>query len=103
MGESTDPEAPTPSPVKASPSSTDSKRLRRCVQSKLSWGLVKQAAGVGGGGGGGGSGGGAEAEAGPSVPTAEVAVEESAAEPEKGTKRGTPRKSQPRRKVHCHN
>jgi hypothetical protein len=70
------------------------------VQSKLSWGLVKPAAGAGGGGGGGGSGGGDEAEAGPSVPTAEVSAE-GAAEPEKGTKRARPRKSQPRRKVHC--
>ncbi|KAK3147742.1 hypothetical protein QOZ80_3BG0286170 [Eleusine coracana subsp. coracana] len=104
MDGSADPEAstptPSPSPVKASPSSTDSMRLRRCVQSKLSWGLVKPAAGVGGGGVGGGSGGGGEAEAGPSVPVADVAVEkeEGAEEPVKGQKRGRARKPATRRK-----
>ncbi|GJN08392.1 hypothetical protein PR202_ga26305 [Eleusine coracana subsp. coracana] len=104
MGGSADPEAstptPSPSPVKASPSSTDSMRLRRCVQSKLSWGLVKPAAGVGGGGGGGGSGGGGEAGAGPSVPAADVAVEkeECTEEPVKGQKRGRARKPAARRK-----
>ncbi|TVU47653.1 hypothetical protein EJB05_07259 [Eragrostis curvula] len=100
MAGSTDPEAPTPtpspSPAKPSPTSTESKRSRRCVQSKLSWGLVKPAAGVGGGG----SGGRDEAEAGPSVPAAEVAVEkEGVEEPEKGKRRGRARKSEPRRKL----
>ncbi|EEE58738.1 hypothetical protein OsJ_10221 [Oryza sativa Japonica Group] len=49
MGGSADPEAPTPtpspspSPAKATPSpaSADGNRLRRCVQSKLSWGPPK--------------------------------------------------------------
>ncbi|XP_062216139.1 uncharacterized protein LOC133916476 isoform X2 [Phragmites australis] len=101
MGGSADPEAPTPSPypspspVKPSPSSADAKRLRRCVQSKLSWGLVKPAGGgcggVDGGGGGGGAGGGAEAV--PPVPAAEEAAGEGREEPENGKKRGRPRKS----------
>ncbi|XP_062210671.1 uncharacterized protein LOC133912104 isoform X2 [Phragmites australis] len=100
MGGSADPEAPTPSPspspspAKASPSSADAKRLRRCVQSKLSWGLVKPA-GRGGGGGGGGAVGEKEAEAVPPVPAAEEAGEKDhREEPEKGKKRGRPRKSE---------
>ncbi|RLN16730.1 uncharacterized protein C2845_PM02G30960 [Panicum miliaceum] len=110
MGGSADPEAPSPSPspspVKPSPPSADGKRARRCVQSKLSWGLVKPAGGgEGGGGGGAGSGGagvaarGGEAEAVPPVPAAEeAAVEEVREEPEKGKKKRKPRKSEPSRK-----
>ncbi|KXG39732.1 uncharacterized protein LOC8054300 isoform X2 [Sorghum bicolor] len=100
MGGSADPEAPSPSPspVKPSPPSADGKQLRRCVQSKLSWGLVKPA---GGGSGGGGKGGGAgeagraDAEAVPPVPAAEeAAATEVREEPEKGKKKRKPRKSE---------
>ncbi|KAL6648410.1 hypothetical protein ACP70R_012634 [Stipagrostis hirtigluma subsp. patula] len=111
MGGSADPEAPTPSPspspAKASPPSTGTKRPRRSVQTKLSWGLVKPACGGGGagagagGGGGGGGAGGAGGEPGP-VPPAPAAEEraekEGADEPEKGKKRGRPRKSPADRK-----
>lgn len=102
MGGSADPEAPTPSespsPANPSPLSADGKRLRRSVQSKLSWGLVKPAGGGEGGGGGGGGGAGAsargsEAEAAPPVLAAE--------EQEKGKKKRKPRKSNGGGKVHC--
>ncbi|KAL6644799.1 hypothetical protein ACP70R_016407 [Stipagrostis hirtigluma subsp. patula] len=101
MGGSADPEAPTPSPspspAKASPPSTGTKRPRRSVQTKLSWGLVKPACGGGGAGAGGGGGaGGAGGEPGP-VPPAPAAEEraekEGAEEPEKGKNRGRARKS----------
>ncbi|KAF0913990.1 hypothetical protein E2562_026373 [Oryza meyeriana var. granulata] len=93
MGGSADPEAPTPlpSPAKAtpSPSSADGKRLRRCVQSKLSWGPPKA---VGGGGGGGGEAGGAGV---PPLPAGDGTPEKPVGEePEKAKKRGRPRKSE---------
>jgi hypothetical protein len=85
MGGSADPEAPTPtpspspSPAKATPSpaSADGNRLRRCVQSKLSWGPPKA-------GGGGGEAGGA------GLPP--LAAGDGT--PEKVKKRGRPRKSE---------
>ncbi|CAN6320592.1 unnamed protein product [Urochloa humidicola] len=103
MGGSADPEAPTPSPspspANPSPTSADGKRLRRSVQSKLSWGLVKPAGGGEGGGGGGGGAGaaarGGEAEAVTPVPAEEEAAEkEVKEEPEKGKKKRKPRKSE---------
>lgn len=98
MGGSADPEAPTPtpspspspspSPAKATPSpaSADGNRLRRCVQSKLSWGPPKA-------GGGGGEAGGA------GLPP--LAAGDGA--PEKVKRRGRPRKSEAGKKVHCLN
>nr|CAB3496421.1 unnamed protein product [Digitaria exilis] len=99
MGRSADPEALTPSespsPANPSPPSADGKRLRRSVQSKLSWGLVKPAGGgEGGGGGAGASARGGEAEAVPPAPAAE-AEKEVKEEPEKGKKKKRkPRKSE---------
>uniref|UniRef100_A0A0D9VS72 ATPase AAA-type core domain-containing protein n=1 Tax=Leersia perrieri TaxID=77586 RepID=A0A0D9VS72_9ORYZ len=94
MGGSADPEAPTPSPspspAKATPSpaSADGNRLRRCVQSKLSWGPPKA-------GGGGRIGGGEAGAAGaPPLPAGDGAPEKGVGEePEKAKKRGRPRKS----------
>lgn len=106
MGRSADPEALTPSespsPANPSPPSADGKRLRRSVQSKLSWGLVKPAGGgEGGGGGAGASARGGEAEAVPPAPAAE-AEKEVKEEPEKGKKKKRkPRKSEGGGKVHC--
>ncbi|KAL6907527.1 hypothetical protein ACP4OV_002566 [Aristida adscensionis] len=93
MGGSGDPEAPTPSPspspAKPSPPSADTKRARRAVQSKLSWGLVKPTCGGGGGAGG-------EAEPVPS--SAPAAEKERTEEPGKAKKRGTPRRAAAARK-----
>lgn len=97
MGGSADPEAPSPSPTKPSPSSADGKPPRRCVQSKLSWGLVKPAGGgrEGGGKGGGGEAGRGDAEAVPLVPAAgEAAATEVREGLEKGKKKRKPRKSE---------
>nr|CAB3501339.1 unnamed protein product [Digitaria exilis] len=98
MGRSADPKALTPSespsPANPSPPSADGKRLRRSVQSKLSWGLVKPAGGgEGGGGGAGASARGGEAEAVPPASAAE-AEKEVKEEPEKGKKKRKPRKSE---------
>uniref|UniRef100_A0ACD5WZQ6 Uncharacterized protein n=1 Tax=Avena sativa TaxID=4498 RepID=A0ACD5WZQ6_AVESA len=90
MGGSADSEdpapTPTPSPSPAkpplSPSSSSVKRLKRCVQSRLSFGAGKS--------GGGGGGGGVDIP----VPAAEEAAgKEAAEEPEKGRRRGRLRKS----------
>ena len=109
MGGSADPEAPSPSPspspAKPSPPLADGKQLRRCVQSKLSWGLVKPAGGGregGGKGGGAGEAGRADADAVPPVPAAEEeAATKVREEPEKGKKKRKPRKSENGKKVHC--
>ncbi|KAJ1297851.1 hypothetical protein BS78_01G409500 [Paspalum vaginatum] len=99
MGESADPEAPSPSPAKPSPPSADGKRSRRCVQSKLSWGLAKQAAAGGGGSSEAGAAGRGDAEAAPPVPATEAAAEKKVdEEPEKGKKKRKPRKSETGRK-----
>ncbi|XP_006649786.1 uncharacterized protein LOC102720498 [Oryza brachyantha] len=98
MGGSADPEAPTPSPspspAKATPSpaSADGMRLRRCVQSKLSWGPPKAGGGgrIGGGCGGEAGAGGAGV---PPLPVGDGAPEKRGGEtPEKAKKRGRPRK-----------
>lgn len=106
MGGSADPEAPapSPSPAKPSPPSADGKRSRRCVQSKLSWGLAKPADGGSGGGGCGGDGevgvaGRGDAEVVPPVPAAEEAAgKEAKEELEKRNKKRKPRKSETGRK-----
>lgn len=80
---------PSPSPAKPSPSppSSDAKRLRRCVQSRLSFGSGKSGGGAGGGG-----------VALPAPAATSAAGKETVKEPEKGKRRGRPRKSEAGRK-----
>ncbi|KAM0826197.1 hypothetical protein ACQ4PT_069038 [Festuca glaucescens] len=89
MGGSADPAptpTPSPSPAKPPPSpSSSAKRMKRCVQSRLSFGSGKS--------GGAGAGGGGVVL---SAPAAEEAAGKVAAEksPEKGKRRGRARKSE---------
>ncbi|WVZ56353.1 hypothetical protein U9M48_006901 [Paspalum notatum var. saurae] len=99
MGESADPEVLSPSPARPSPPSADGRRSRRCVQSRLSWGLPKQATAGGGGSSEAGAAGRGGAEAVPAVPATEAVAEKGAdEEPEKEKKKRKLRKSETGRK-----